>query len=187
MMEDYVGTARLDQYNVADINDDPDVPNLDPETRALEVAQMARGDGKGGRKGRSRVPVFLHSDSDMVEEPEDFLTHRRRRRHYNEIPEGVEGDEGEEEDELPLEQLSNIKSNSLREWIDVPAVSRPIMCALKDLLMTYVDKNGTSVYGQRIKKLGEDSKAISAYFLANCPTSILAHFDKVALDAILLY
>ena len=46
---DYVGTARLDQYNVADINDDPDVPNLDPETRALEVAQMARGDGKGGR------------------------------------------------------------------------------------------------------------------------------------------
>jgi len=34
MMEDYVGNARLDQYDVADINDDPDVPNLDPETRA---------------------------------------------------------------------------------------------------------------------------------------------------------
>jgi len=99
----------------------------------------------------------------------------------------VEGDESEEEDQLVLKNLSNIKPNSLNECIDVPAVSRPIMRAFKDLLMTYVDKNGTSVYGQRIKKFGEDSKAISAYFLANCPTSILAHFDKVALDAILLY
>jgi len=208
MMEDYVGNARLDQYDVADINDDPDVPNLDPETRALAEAQMARrdrrnarGDGKGGRKGRSRVPAFLQSDSDMGEEPEDFLTRRRRRRQYDEIPEGVEGDEGEEEDELPLEQLSDIKSNSLKEWIDVPAVSRTIMRAFKDFLMTYVDENGTSVYGQRIKTLGEvnseslevsflhlsDSKAILAYFLANCPPPILMHFDPVVLDAILLY
>lgn len=39
--KDYIGTAKLDQYNVADINDDPDVPNLDPKTRALAEAQMA--------------------------------------------------------------------------------------------------------------------------------------------------
>ncbi|PLW35136.1 hypothetical protein PCANC_20967 [Puccinia coronata f. sp. avenae] len=209
MMEDYVGNARLDQYDVADINDDPDLEALDPETRALAEAQMARrdrrnakGDGKGGRKGRSRVPAFLQSDSDMGEEPDEFLTRRRRRRQYDEvIPEGLEGDEGDEEDELPLEQLSDIKSNSLKEWIDVPAVSRTIMRAFKDFLMTYVDENGTSVYGQRIKTLGEvnseslevsflhlsDSKAILAYFLANCPTPMLAHFDTVALDAILLY
>jgi DNA replication licensing factor MCM2 len=92
----------------------------------------------------------------MGEEPDEFLTRRRRRRQYDEvIPEGLEGDEGDEEDELPLEQLSDIKSNSLKEWIDVPAVSRTIMRAFKDFLMTYVDENGTSVYGQRIKTLGE--------------------------------
>jgi DNA replication licensing factor MCM2 len=32
-----------------------------------------------------------------------------------------------------------------------------------------------------------DSKAILAYFLANCPTPMLSLFDQVALDVILLY
>lgn len=32
-----------------------------------------------------------------------------------------------------------------------------------------------------------DSKAILAYFLANCPTPMLSIFDQVALDVILLY
>ena len=67
--------------------------------------------------------------------------------------------------------------------------------------MTYVDKHGTSVYGQRIRYLGEmnaeslevsylhlaDLKAILAYFLANCPAPMLTIFDGVALHAILLY
>lgn len=207
MMDDYVGNNRLDQYDLADIDDDADLDAMDPETRALAEAKMARRDrreakgGKGGRKGTSRLPAFLQSDSDMGEEPDGFLTRRRRRRQYDEIPAVAEGEEGDEEDELPLEQLSDIKSNSLKEWIDVPAVARTIMRAFKDFLMTYVDENGTSVYGQRIKALGEvnseslevsflhlsDSKAILAYFLANCPTPMLAHFDAVALDAILLY
>lgn len=43
----------------------------------------------------------------------------------------------------------------MKEWIDVPAVRRTIMRAFKDFLMTYVDEHGTSVYGQRIKALGE--------------------------------
>jgi len=137
----------------------------------------------------------------MGEERENFLTHRQRRRHYNEIPDSVAGDEGEEQDELLLEQLRGIKFNSLKEWIDVLAISCTIMCAFKESLKMYVDKNGTSVYGQRIKTLGKvnseslkvsflhlsDSKAILAYFLANCPTPILMHFDPVVLDAILLY
>ncbi|KAH9822432.1 MCM2/3/5 family-domain-containing protein [Melampsora americana] len=180
---------------------------MDPETRALAEAKMARRDrrearGPDGRKGKSRVPEFLQSDSEMGEDEDAFLTRRRRRRQYDEIAEVAEDDQdGEEEDELPIEQLSDIKSNSMKEWIEVPAVKRTIMRAFKDFLMTYVDDSGTSVYGQRIKALGEvnseslevsflhlsDSKAILAWFLANCPAPMLAHFDAVALDAILLY
>jgi len=66
MIEDYIGTARLDQYDVADINDDPDVPNLDHKTRALAEAQMARhdrwnarGDGKVFVLGCTRFSFFL--------------------------------------------------------------------------------------------------------------------------------
>lgn len=82
--------------------------------------------------------------------------------------------------------------------------------------MTYVDDKGQSVYGQRIKNLGEgeltrslifstsspivnseslevsyihlaSSRPILAYFLANSPQPMLNLFDEVALDAILLY
>jgi hypothetical protein len=60
-----VGNARLDQYDVADINDDPDLEALDPETRALAEAQMARrdrrnakGDGKGGTTTK---PIYERS------------------------------------------------------------------------------------------------------------------------------
>ncbi|EGF98419.1 uncharacterized protein MELLADRAFT_76084 [Melampsora larici-populina 98AG31] len=208
MMNDYAANPKLDRYDPAAIDDDDDdLDAMDPETRALAEAKMARRDrrearGPDGRKGKSRVPNFLQSDSEMGEDEDAFLTRRRRRRQYDEIAEVAEDDQdGEEEDELPIEQLSDIKSNSMKEWIEVPAVKRTIMRAFKDFLMTYVDDSGTSVYGQRIKALGEvnseslevsflhlsDSKAILAWFLANCPAPMLAHFDAVALDAILLY
>ncbi|CAH7690885.1 minichromosome maintenance protein 2 [Phakopsora pachyrhizi] len=206
MMDDYMGNAKLDRYDAADIDDDSDIEGLDPEARALAEAKMARRDrreGKGvdGKGRKSRVPAFLQSDDDAGEEDDAFLSRRRRRRQYDEVPENDEDSEGDGEDELPLEQLSDIKSNSLKEWVEVPSVRRTIMRAFKDFLMTYVDENGTSVYGQRIKALGEvnseslevsflhlsDSKAILAYFLANCPAPMLAHFDAVALEAILLY
>jgi DNA replication licensing factor MCM2 len=103
--------------------------------------------------------------------------------------------------ELPLEQLGDIKANSLKEWIESDAVRRAIVREFKNFLMTYVDEAGSSVYGQRIKALGEvnseslevsfmhlsDSKAILAYFLANCPSTMLSYFDTVALDAVKLY
>lgn len=106
----------------------------------------------------------------------------------------------------------------------MPAVQRAIQRHFKHFLMTWVDENGQSVYGQRIKQLGEGesplafsgngrntkakdesfiavnseslevsylhlatSKPILAYFLANSPQPMLASFDEVALQAILLY
>lgn len=103
--------------------------------------------------------------------------------------------------ELPMEQLSDIKANSLKEWIESDAVRRTILREFRAFLMSYIDSSGASVYGQRIKSLGEvnseslevsflhlsDSKAILAYFLANCPATMLSYFDTVALDAVKLY
>ncbi|THG97705.1 hypothetical protein EW026_g4348 [Hermanssonia centrifuga] len=67
--------------------------------------------------------------------------------------------------------------------------------------MTHVDENSASVYGQRIRNLGENnseslevsylhlaiSKPILAYFLTNSPSAMLTIFDEVALNAILVY
>ncbi|OBZ68105.1 DNA replication licensing factor mcm2 [Grifola frondosa] len=105
------------------------------------------------------------------------------------------------EDELPLEQLSDIKAKSIAEWIANERVRRSIVRHFRQFLMTYVDEHGASVYGQRIRNLGENnseslevsylhlalSKPILAYFLTNSPTAMLAIFDEVALNAILVY
>jgi DNA replication licensing factor MCM2 len=62
--------------------------------------------------------------------------------------------------EIPLEQLSDIKAKSIVEWIANDRVRRSIIRHFRQFLMTYVDEHGASVYGQRIRNLGE-SECIS--------------------------
>lgn len=102
---------------------------------------------------------------------------------------------------MPLEELGDVKAASIVEWIANDSVRRAIQKHFKSFLMTYTDAQGQSVYGQRIKHLGEvnseslevsylhlaASRPVLSYFLANSPQPMLAIFDEVALDAILMY
>ena len=54
-----------------------------------------------------------------------------------------------------MEQLSDIKAKSIVEWIAHDRVRRSIVRHFRHFLMTYVDDHGASVYGQRIRHLGE--------------------------------
>ncbi|GHJ86781.1 hypothetical protein NliqN6_3183 [Naganishia liquefaciens] len=206
LMDDYASNAGLDTYSEAGIDDKSSVPEMTRAQRlAAERAMERRDRGLPGARAarRSRAPAFLQSDDE--EEAGvghgllDGISTRRRRRQYDERPDqdDVEGDE----EEVPLEHLGDIKANSIAEWVTMPAVQRAIQRHFKHFLMTWVDENGQSVYGQRIKQLGEvnseslevsylhlaTSKPILAYFLANSPQPMLATFDEVALQAILLY
>ena len=164
---DYQENARLDNYDSMDLNDDEEFDELDPMARAAAEKKMARRDRRadrgaepgeagraGGRGRRSRAPAFLQSDSEESDGEAQLLERRRRRNVYDEA-QPLDGILDEGEDELPLEQLSDIKANSIKEWIESEPVRRTIMREFKAFLMTYVDENGTSVYGQRIKALGE--------------------------------
>jgi hypothetical protein len=64
------------------------------------------------------------------------------------------------EQEVPLEQLSDIKAKSVLEWIANDRVRRSIVKHFRQFLMTYVDERGAYVYGQRIRNLGESSSFI---------------------------
>ena len=54
-----------------------------------------------------------------------------------------------------MEQLTDIKAKSIVEWIAHDRVRRTIVKHFRQFLMTYVDEHGASVYGQRIRNLGE--------------------------------
>ncbi|CAK5281579.1 unnamed protein product [Mycena citricolor] len=203
---DYEPNQLLDQYSDADINDNEDLEELTAAQRRAAERRMDRRDrldGQGRRAAaRRRGPGFVDDDDmDDGDEDEEMVARmkKRTRRPYDERRDiddmdGVEG-------EIPLEQLSDIKAKSIVEWIANDVVRRTIVKHFRLFLTTYTDDHGNSVYGQRIRALGENnaeslevsyvhlatSKAILAYFLTNAPSAMLEIFDEVALDAILVY
>ncbi|KIJ18918.1 hypothetical protein PAXINDRAFT_109366 [Paxillus involutus ATCC 200175] len=210
MEEDYGANELLDRYSDRDIDDEGEFEEVSAAARRAAEAKMDRRDrlersGKrGGRAAaRSRAPRFLESD-DMDDEDalDDGLgVARMKQRTRRQYDERRDLDDMDGEDEIPLEQLSDIKAKSIVEWIANDRVRRSIVKHFRQFLMTYVDDNGNSVYGQRIRNLGETnaeslevsylhlalSKPILAYFLTNSPTAMLVIFDEVALNAILVY
>ncbi|KAG1770467.1 MCM-domain-containing protein [Suillus occidentalis] len=208
---DYAPNELLDRYSDRDIDDEGDFDEMSAAARRAAEARMNRRDrleraGKQGTRAanRGRAPQFLEDD-DMDDEDalgDDLGVGRMKRRTRRQYDERRDVDDVDSvDDEIPLEQLSDIKAKSIVEWIANDRVRRSIVKHFRQFLMTYVDENGASVYGQRIRNLGETnaeslevsylhlamSKPILAYFLTNSPSAMLTIFDEVALNAILVY
>ena len=187
-----------DGYENIDIDDEGEYEAMDPAERRRLEAQLNRRDREVAR--RQRIPAaFLPGEDD--DRDIDLTAQPRRRRHrYDEDPdEDMDADIMDEE--LSLEALHDVKASSLTEWVAQPAVQRTIKREFKAFLTEYTDDSGSSVYGNRIRTLGEvnaeslevsyehlsASKAILAYFLANAPAEMLKLFDEVAMDVVLLH
>jgi DNA replication licensing factor MCM2 len=195
---DYQDNMQEDEYEGIGIDDEGEYGELSLADRRRLEAQLNKRDREVAR--RSRLPAaFLpgedeDGDIDLMAQP------RRRRHHYDEDPD-EEMEANIMEEELSLEALQDVKATSLTEWVSQPAVQRTIRREFKAFLTSYTDEHGSSVYGNRIRTLGEvnaetlevsyehisTSKAILAYFLANAPAEILKLFDEVAMDVVLLH
>ncbi|KAI1642753.1 DNA replication licensing factor mcm2 [Daldinia loculata] len=195
---DYREKDDNDAYEGIDIDDDGEFDDINLGERRRLEAQLNRRDREVARR-RHGPQAFLQDededgDIDLTAQP------RRRRHHYDEDPD-EEMDQDIMDEELSLEALQDVKAASLTEWVSQPSVQRTIKREFKAFLTEYTDESGSSVYGNRIRTLGEinaeslevsydhlsSSKAILAYFLANAPTEMLKLFDDVAMDVVLLH
>ncbi|MCJ1306712.1 MCM DNA helicase complex subunit [Agyrium rufum] len=187
-----------DAYEGRGLDDDGDYDELDPATRRQLEARLNKRDRELAR--RRRMPAaFLQDDDDDTEMDLTRQPIRRRR--------AVDEDREDEDmvgdimnEELSLETLQDIKASSLTDWVNQPAVARTIAREFESFLTEFTDDNQDSVYGARIRTLGEvnaeslevsydhlsSMKAILAYFLANAPAEILRIFDKVAMEVTLI-
>lgn len=201
--QDYRRNETQDHYDLGVGNiDDEEYEELDAATRRRIDQQMDRRDEFMGRtKDRSRRQAYMDDDDDdEVGEVDEYglPVQRRRRRQYDDNDDMMEGFEIDPfNEELSLESLSDVKAPTVTEWILQPAVSKSIARELKSFLLEYTDEKGRSVYGAKIRTLGEvnaeslevsydhlaDSKAILALFLATSPTEMLKIFDIVAMEA----
>ncbi|KAG8526684.1 MCM DNA helicase complex subunit [Bacidia gigantensis] len=185
-----------DEYEGLDIDDEGEFDELNLADRRQLEARLNRRDRELARQ-RKMAPAFLQDDEDEMQDLS--RQQRRRRRQYDE--DDMDADENIMDEELSLETLQDVKASSLQDWVALPAVYRSIFREFKSFLTEYTDVKGTSVYGTRIRTLGEvnaeslevsydhlsASKAILAYFLANAPAEVLKIFDQVAMDVTLLH
>ncbi|CAP92617.1 MCM DNA helicase complex subunit [Penicillium rubens] len=194
---DYRDAAQDRYENEGYIDDDEDHDEIDAATRRQLDARLNQRDRELAR--RRRMPAaFLQDDEDM--ELDLARQPRRRRHHYDEDREDIDmADEGMEE--LSLEELADVKAANITDWVTQPQVLRSIYREFKAFLTEFIDPTGQSVYGNRIKTLGEvnsaslevsyahlsETKAALSYFLANEPTEVLKVFDQVALDVTLFH
>ncbi|EME81047.1 uncharacterized protein MYCFIDRAFT_189328 [Pseudocercospora fijiensis CIRAD86] len=185
-------------YQGADLDDEGEYDQMDAAARRQLEARLNRRDRELARE--RRVPgAFL---PDEEEDVTDLTRQPRRRRHrFDEEPDDIDMHEDIMAEELSLEALQDVKAASLTDWVTLPAVHKTIAREFKAFLTEYTDSAGTSVYGVRIRTLGEvnaeslevdwdhlsQSKPTLAYFLVNVPSSILPIFDAVALEVALYH
>ncbi|KAJ3561705.1 hypothetical protein NPX13_g8842 [Xylaria arbuscula] len=198
--QDYQDKGENDNYEGIGIDDEGDYGDLDLGERRRLEAQLNRRDREVARRGVRGPAAFLPSDDGDFGDFDPTTQPRRHRYGYDEDPDDATGDDIMAE-ELSLEALQDVKASSLTDWVSQPAVQRTIKREFKAFLTEYTDESGSSVYGSRIRTLGEvnaetlevsydhlsSSKAILAYFLANAPQEMLVLFDQVAMDVVLLH
>lgn len=200
MYQDYAHDPEKDRYDTNQVDDSAQ--------RELTLGERRRIDAQLNERDRLLKNAAYMEDEDeengMNNELDAMglpIQRRRRRRQYEELEHSYDDLLSDMEidpltEELTLESLSNVKANSYSEWITQPNVSRTIARELKSFLLEYTDETGRSVYGARIRTLGEmnseslevnyrhlaESKAILALFLAKCPEEMLKIFDLVAME-----
>lgn len=186
-----------DEYDERDI-DDAEYEGMDLAQRRQLDARLNRRDRDMARV-RGRPNAFLPDEDDDVA---DLTRQPRRRRHrYDEEQDDMDMVDDVMNEELSVEALADIKAASLTDWVNQPAVHRTIAREFKSFLTEFVDAAGVSVYGVRIRNLGEENseslevdwdhlsnmKSTIAYFVANAPTEVLKIFDRVALEVTLYH
>ncbi|CCC68647.1 hypothetical protein NCAS_0B05630 [Naumovozyma castellii] len=200
MYQDYGDDPNKDRYDLNQVDD--------RQQHELSIDERRRIDAQLNERDRLlRNVAYMDDDEEepgaaRLDEMGLPIQRRRRRRQYEDLEHSDDDllsdmDIDPLREELTLESLSNVKANSYSEWITQPNVARTIARELKSFLLEYTDETGRSVYGARIRTLGEmnaeslevnyrhlaESKAILALFLAKCPEEMLKIFDLVAMEA----
>lgn len=184
-------------YEGSDIDDEGDYEDLGMGARREIDRRLNRRDAEA----RRRIPDAFLPDDDEGGIGELIRGGRRQRHRYDEDQDDMDLDGDIMTEELSLEALQDIKANTLTDWVAQPAVARSVGREFKNFLLEYVDEQGHSIYGDRVKTLGEinaeslevsfnhltEMKAILGYWVANAPTELLKIFDQIAMEVVLIH
>ncbi|KAL6926948.1 MCM DNA helicase complex subunit [Hanseniaspora valbyensis] len=209
--KDYNENRKDDNYDVDDRMIDDRFLNSDRELnvadrRVIDRQLNARDRMLERRRRNDDLLSEFGSHSDMDFALPNNVSRRHKRTGGHDAYYGGEDDDDldEELDEglydlMSLDELVNVTATSYADWVSQQKVADTIFYELQQFLIEYQDENGRSVYGNRIRILGEmnleslevsykhlaESRAILAFFLIKAPEQMLKLFDAVAMTTVI--
>lgn len=196
MERDYVPIPELDVYEEEHL-DDQSVSELSIGERIAAEATLKERDRLEGRRMRSRRGLDLFDDLSEVGSQGSYRQVKRRRRLAEAALSGRPDLDGEPETET-IDNIEDTRGMSNKEWLSQRATKNEIRNRFKNLLKTYVDEAGRSVFKEKLRTMTElnqqsfeldytilaEEQPALALFLVEAPQQIISIFNEGARDVV---
>lgn len=195
MERDYEAVPELDHYEEEHL-DDSAVSDMSIGERIAAEATLRQRDILEGRRMRSRRGFDLFDDMSDVDSQSNFAQMKRRRQLAENALRGQTDAEAQTE---TIDNLEDTRGMTPREWLSQRATRNEIRNRFKNLLKTYVDDNGRSVFKEKLRTMTElnrqsfeleytilaQEQPALALFLVDNPQEVLTVFNEGAQEVVL--
>lgn len=195
MERDYVPIPELDYYESEHL-DDQSVSELSIGERIAAEATLKERDRLEGRRAVIRRGLDIFDD---ISEPDSHTSFRQMRRRRRLAEQALRGDVEEEVETETIDNIEDTRGMSNKEWLSQRATRNEVRNRFKNLLKTYVDTTGRSVFREKLRTMTElnlqsfeleytilaQEQPALALFLVEVPNQILDLFNAAAMEVVL--
>lgn len=196
MERDYVRIPELDHYEEEHL-DDQSVSELSIGERIAAEATLKERDRLEGRRARVRRGLDIFDD---LSEPDSQTSFRQMKRKRRMAEHALRGQLHSEEPETEtIDNIEDTRGMSNKEWLSQRATINEIRNRFKNLLKTYVDEAGRSVFKEKLRTMTEinqqsfeleytilaEEQPALALFLVEVPHQMLEIFNEAAKEVVL--
>lgn len=193
MERDYQHIPELDRYDEEHL-DDQSVSEMSIGEKIAAEATLKERDRLEGRRERVRRGLDLFDDLSEGDSQTDYRQVRKRRRLAENAVRGHMAEETE-----TIDNIEDTRGMSVRVWLTQRATKNEIRNRFKNLLRTYVDENGRSVFKEKLRTMTElnlqsfeleymilaKEQPALAIYLVDAPNLVLDIFNPAAKEVVL--
>lgn len=193
MERDYQHIPELDRYEEEHL-DDQSLSEMSIGEKIAAEATLKERDRLEGRRARVRKGLDLFDDLSETDSQTDYRQIRKRRRLAENAVRGHMTEETE-----TIDNIEDTRDMSVRLWLTQRATKNEIRNRFKNLLRTYVDDCGRSVFKEKLRTMTEmnlqsfeleymilaKEQPALAIFLVDAPNLVLDIINPAAKEVVL--
>lgn len=190
--QDYAPIPELDRYDEEHLDEQP-LSEMSIGERIAAEASLRERDRLEGRRATIRRGLEIFDD---LSDTESFRGFKRRRRLAETALRGQVDPETETE---TIDNIEDTRGMTNKQWLSQRATKNEIKNRFKNLLKTYVDSSGHSVFKEKLRTMTElnqqsfeleypilaEEQPALALFLVEVPHPVLEIFNSAAKEVVL--